>query len=40
MLKVWDFKNFLKPGCSKSGSWSHTDWFHNNAVCYNKIPIP
>lgn len=36
ILKTWDFKNFLTPGCSKSGSWSAHDWFHNNAVWYDK----
>ncbi|MDD3251402.1 MAG: aryl-sulfate sulfotransferase [Lachnospiraceae bacterium] len=34
--KTWDYKNFLKPGCSKSGSWSDEDWFHNNAVWYDE----
>ena len=36
ILKTWDYKKFLDPGCSKSGSWSAHDWFHNNAVWYDK----
>lgn len=36
ILKTWDYRKFLKPGCSKSGSWSDEDWFHNNAVWYDK----
>ena len=36
ILKTWDYKDFLDPGCSKSGSWSAHDWFHNNAVWYDK----
>ena len=36
ILKTWDYRKFLKPGCSKSGSWSEEDWFHNNAVWYDK----
>lgn len=36
ILKTWDYKNFLTPGEGKSGSWSAHDWFHNNAVWYDK----
>ncbi|MGI6068945.1 MAG: aryl-sulfate sulfotransferase [Blautia sp.] len=36
ILKTWDYNDFLEPGCSKSGSWSDEDWFHNNAVWYDK----
>ena len=36
ILKTWDYKQFLEPGCSKSGSWSSEDWFHNNAVWYDE----
>lgn len=37
ILKTWDYKNFLNPKTvSKSGSWSDHDWFHNNAVWYDK----
>lgn len=34
--KSFNFKNFLKPGSQKSGSWSDEDWFHCNAVWYDK----
>ena len=37
ILKTWDYKKFLDPKkVSKSGSWSDHDWFHNNAVWYDK----
>ncbi|MBU9736424.1 aryl-sulfate sulfotransferase [Diplocloster agilis] len=36
ILKTWDYKKFLQPGLGKSGSWSDEDWFHNNAVWYDK----
>ena len=36
VLKTWDYTKFLKPGLGKSGSWSDRDWFHNNAVWYDK----
>lgn len=36
ILKTWDYKKFLQPGLGKSGSWSDGDWFHNNAVWYDK----
>ncbi|MGX7106339.1 aryl-sulfate sulfotransferase [Hutsoniella sourekii] len=31
-----NFIDFLKPGAAKSGSWSDEDWFHCNAVWYDK----
>lgn len=34
--RVINFVDFLKPGCSKSGSWSDEDWFHCNAVWYDE----
>lgn len=36
ILKTWDYKKFLQSGIGKSGSWSAEDWFHNNAVWYDK----
>ena len=37
ILKTWDYKKFLDPKTvSRSGSWSDHDWFHNNAVWYDK----
>lgn len=36
VLKTWDYKKCLQPGLGKSGSWSDHDWFHNNAVWYDK----
>lgn len=36
ILRTWDFKDFLTPGESKSGSWSAEDWFHCNALWYDK----
>lgn len=36
ILKKWDYKDFLVPGMGKSGSWSEKDWFHNNALWYDK----
>ncbi len=32
VLQNWDFKDFLPQEVGKSGSWSHHDWFHNNAL--------
>ncbi|MFM1524800.1 MULTISPECIES: aryl-sulfate sulfotransferase [Helcococcus] len=34
--KSYNFKNFIKPGSQKSGSWSDEDWFHCNAVWYDE----
>ena len=37
ILKTWDYKNFLDPKkVAHSGSWTEEDWFHNNAVWYDK----
>ncbi len=37
ILKTWDYKNFLDPTkVAHSGSWTEEDWFHNNAVWYDK----
>lgn len=36
ILKTWDYKNFLEPGVGPSGSYTPHDWFHNNAVWYDK----
>lgn len=37
ILKTWDYKDFLNNKTSgRSGSWSDHDWFHNNAVWYDK----
>lgn len=34
--KTINYNSFLDPGASKSGSWSDEDWFHCNAVWYDK----
>ncbi|MCF0114691.1 MAG: aryl-sulfate sulfotransferase, partial [Erysipelotrichaceae bacterium] len=35
--KTWDYKDFLDPTkVARSGSWTEEDWFHNNAVWYDK----
>ena len=37
ILKTWDYKDFLDPTkVAHSGSWTEEDWFHNNAVWYDK----
>ncbi|MGL6175191.1 MAG: aryl-sulfate sulfotransferase [Cellulosilyticaceae bacterium] len=36
ILKVWDYKEWLPQEEGKSGSWSEDDWFHNNALWYDK----
>ncbi|MGL4344562.1 MAG: aryl-sulfate sulfotransferase [Cellulosilyticaceae bacterium] len=36
ILKTWDYKEFLPQEAAKSGSWSEDDWFHNNALWYDK----
>ena len=35
-LRRWDLKDCLVPGEGKSGSWSQKDWFHNNALWYDR----
>lgn len=34
--KEYHFKDFIKPGAQKSGSWSDEDWFHCNSVWYDE----
>lgn len=34
--KTWDYKSFFTPGEGKSGKHTEEDWFHNNAVWYDK----
>lgn len=36
ILKTWDYKDFMPVGYGRSGSWTEEDWFHNNAVWYDK----
>lgn len=36
ILKTWDFKNVLPQDVGGSGSQDAHDWFHNNAVWYDK----
>lgn len=36
IVKTFDLKNVLKMDDGKSENWSDYDWFHNNAVWYDK----
>lgn len=36
ILKEWDMQKVLPQTAGKSGSWTEHDWFHNNAVWYDK----
>jgi arylsulfate sulfotransferase len=36
ILRTWDYKDFMPVGYGRSGSWTEEDWFHNNAVWYDK----
>lgn len=36
ILKTWDYKNCLTPGDGAGCSYTDEDWFHNNAVWYDK----
>lgn len=36
ILKEWDFKTILPQDAAGSGSQDEHDWFHNNAVWYDK----
>lgn len=36
ILKRWDLKNCLTPGDGPSGGYTDKDWFHNNALWYDK----
>ncbi|WP_320007667.1 aryl-sulfate sulfotransferase [Maridesulfovibrio sp.] len=36
VLRTWDYKDFLPQNVGGSGSQDAHDWFHNNAIWYNK----
>lgn len=36
ILKKWDLKDCLTPGDGPSGGYTDKDWFHNNALWYDK----
>lgn len=36
ILKKWDYKDILPQNVAGSGSQTEEDWFHNNAVWYDK----
>ncbi len=36
VLKTWDLKDCLVPGEGPSGGYTDKDWFHNNALWYDK----
>ncbi len=36
VIRVWDYKSFLTPGDGAGVSYTDEDWFHNNAVWYDK----
>ncbi|MGL4361763.1 MAG: aryl-sulfate sulfotransferase [Cellulosilyticaceae bacterium] len=36
IIKKWDLQSVLPQEVGKSGSWTAHDWFHNNAVWYDK----
>lgn len=36
VLKTWDLKNILVPGEGPSGGYTDKDWFHNNALWYDR----
>ncbi|MGL4798564.1 MAG: aryl-sulfate sulfotransferase [Cellulosilyticaceae bacterium] len=36
IIKKWDMQKVLPQEIGKSGSWTQHDWFHNNAVWYDK----
>ena len=36
ILKTWDLKECLVPGEGPSGGYTDKDWFHNNALWYDK----
>ena len=36
IVKTWDISSILKHEDGKSENWSEYDWFHNNAVWYDK----
>ena len=36
ILKTWDLKNIMTPGDGKGSKYLPDDWFHNNALQYDK----
>ncbi|MFZ7104554.1 MAG: aryl-sulfate sulfotransferase [Peptococcaceae bacterium] len=36
IIKSWDLLKMLPREEGKAGDWNHHDWFHNNAVWYDK----
>lgn len=36
ILKTWDLKKCITPGDGPSGGYTPKDWFHNNALWYDK----
>jgi len=36
VVKSWSLLNILPRELGKAGDWNHHDWFHNNAVWYDK----
>lgn len=36
VLRTWDLKDILVPGEGPSGGYTDKDWFHNNALWYDK----
>ncbi|SHH32971.1 aryl-sulfate sulfotransferase [Desulfosporosinus lacus] len=36
IVKSWDLLKILPREQGKAGDWNHHDWFHNNAVWYDK----
>lgn len=36
ILKTWDYKKAIPQNVGGSGSQDSHDWFHNNALCYDK----
>lgn len=36
IIRKWDIQSVLPQSVGKSGSWTPHDWFHNNAVWYDK----
>ncbi|KGK91794.1 ArsR family transcriptional regulator [Desulfosporosinus sp. HMP52] len=36
VVKSWDLLKILPREQGKAGDWNHHDWFHNNAVWYDK----
>lgn len=36
IVKTWDLRNILPREKGNAGDWNYHDWFHNNAVWYDK----